>query len=205
MTLWAASRYELARGSSVAAVVVSTWDPSAFFALTASATFFYLVHYLYPFNLVAFYPPWSENTLSPIHLFQIAVLSAGSLLLALGHFKWRRTVTLGLGFYVLNLLPIIVLIFARYPYFVWSLDHSAYVPILGLIGLTVAALEQLHQRLPDRLRPLMIVTLILIALPISINSRTYASNFVDAKTLWIYTLQHGSTSDLNRIDGPQSR
>ena len=190
LTLWAASRYEWDHGSQVSAAIITHIDIAAFLALAVSAIFFYLAHYLYPFDLVAFYPPWSEDSASSIHLFQIGLLFAAALLLFRVRRTWGRNLILGLGFYVLNLLPIIGLIFARYPYFVWSLDHSAYLPCLGLFGLTVAGLESVYGILSARFRTVMVAALILLALPISIYSRSYASCFVDAKELWIYTLQH---------------
>jgi hypothetical protein len=197
MTMWAALRYEQNHGARDSTAVISH-NLLSFVILTASANSFYLLKYIYPFDLVAFYPPLREDTTSPFHLLQMAFLCVGAFLLIRCHFKWRREVILGFGFFFINLLPIVFLIFAKYPFVIWSLDHAAYLPFLGLIGLTVAGFEQLYRSLSGRLRPLSLVGIMFLALPISIYSRSYASCFVDAKGLWIYTLQHSPDSRSNQ-------
>jgi hypothetical protein len=193
MTMWAAWRYQHDHGSFDSTIIVFHHF-SSFFVLSAAATFFYLQKFIYPFDLVAFYPPWGENATSQLHLLQMGFFCLGALLLFQCRFEWRRNVILGFGFFFFNLLPLICLIFAKYPFFIWSLDHSSYLPFLGLIGLTVAGLEQVYKSLSDRLRTLSLVAVICLALPIAIYSRGYASCFVDAKSLWIYTLQHSPSS-----------
>jgi hypothetical protein len=48
--------------------------------------------------------------------------------------------------FLVNLLPVLGLVKMRYLYISWVADHFAYLPMIGLIGLIVVGLKQLHER-----------------------------------------------------------
>jgi tetratricopeptide (TPR) repeat protein len=73
------------------------------------------------------------------------------------------------------------------------MDHFLYLPIIGLIGLAVAALGDLEARFPARQRYVIGGATIVVAL-MAIESNAIANLFVDQGTLWTYTLQRDPNS-----------
>ena len=78
----------------------------------------------------------------------------------------------------------------RYSNMTWSLDHMGYIPILGLIGLVVAALGQIMGRLTPFLCPLGFGIVSVIMALLALESHSYAKVFVSQKSLWTYTVAH---------------
>jgi hypothetical protein len=63
--------------------------------------------------------------------------------------SWGRHALLGLGFFVLNLLPFVGFTLASFMSATWVMDHFLYLPVIGLIGLVIAALDHLETLLPN--------------------------------------------------------
>jgi tetratricopeptide (TPR) repeat protein len=53
---------------------------------------------------------------------------------------WGRHALLGLGWFLLNLLPVLGLIKMAFLHFTWVADHFAYVSLVGVVGLAIAAI-----------------------------------------------------------------
>ena len=95
---------------------------------------------------------------------------------------FARTVAFGLGWFLLNLLPVMGFVPMAYQRISWVADHLAYLPLAGLVGLAGAgigaALLYLTAAIP--------VAIVIVTL--AIQSRIYAADFQSEKTLWSYTV-----------------
>ena len=101
---------------------------------------------------------------------------------------WGRHVLLGLGFYFLTLAPFLGFNPVSYMSFTWVMDHFLYLPLVGLIGLVIAGLEDFETRFPTDRPYATGIFAIAIAL-MSIESHAFANLFVNEETLWTYILQ----------------
>ena len=90
---------------------------------------------------------------------------------------WGRHALLGLGFFVIMLMPFLGFLQISYMEETWILEHLLYIPILGLIGLTVAGLEGISRQLPRPARAGGIGLIALAVVLLAWTSHGYASMF----------------------------
>ncbi len=96
---------------------------------------------------------------------------------------WGRAVLFGLGFFALNLVPVLGFATNTYMRITWVADHFAYIAILGLIGLAVAGLDRWRGGWVKR-AGIGAVAAVLFA-----QARAYTPVFHDEEALWTTTLQ----------------
>jgi tetratricopeptide (TPR) repeat protein len=141
-------------------------------------------------NLIPIYPRWEVDPPSLPQFLPWPILGGMVYWFWRERRGWGRHALLGLGFFVLNLMPFLGFKTVSFMSFTWVMDHFLYLPILGLIGLAVAGLEQIDGRLarvPRRFGMAMIgVAVALLVL----ESRGYAKMFVSEETLALYTLKY---------------
>jgi Flp pilus assembly protein TadD len=127
-------------------------------------------------------------------------LGFGGLFVLLGRARndWGRVALLGLGFFVLNLVPIIEFIFLHYTIMNWSVDHLLYLPIIGLIGAVVAALGALDAWLIAASRVVERVAVAALIALMAWKTYAYAGYFVDAEKLWALAVLQEPNSSLIR-------
>jgi tetratricopeptide (TPR) repeat protein len=157
-------------------------SPATRLLAAGRALAFYLEKSLVPVGLLPIYPRWEIDPGAPL---QYAPWLAGAALFWLlwrRRAAWGRAALFGLGFFVLNLLPVLGLVGMAYLRISRVADHFAYLPLLGLIGLGVAALD----RLPGAARWSAVAV---AGLLLAWQGRAYAENFRDETTLWTYTLE----------------
>src|SRR5208283_4761585 len=97
------------------------------------------------------YPRWEVVPPSPAQFLPWLALGALAGWLWTKRASWGRDALFGLGFFGVNLLPVLGLIPMGYLRLSWVADHFAYLPMLGLIGLVAAGAGVLAGRL-TRLR-----------------------------------------------------
>jgi tetratricopeptide (TPR) repeat protein len=107
---------------------------------------------------------------------------------------WGRYALLGLGFFVLNLLPVLGLVDMAYLFFSSVADHFAYLPMIGLIGLSVAALEAAAIRLTPLRHGILIGAIALAVCLFAWKAHAYAGLFAQGEKLSTYTLQLNPTA-----------
>ncbi|HUB67248.1 MAG TPA: tetratricopeptide repeat protein, partial [Candidatus Methylacidiphilales bacterium] len=73
--------------------------------------------------------------------------------------------------------------------FSWVMDHFLYIPIIGLIGLAVAALEHTDMLLPTITRPYRMGLVAAVVILLAMASRSYAKIYVNQIALWTYTIR----------------
>jgi tetratricopeptide (TPR) repeat protein len=117
--------------------------------------------------------------------------------LAAACWRWRRTwgrhAILGLGFFALNLLPVIGLVTISYNHYSWVADHFAYLSIIGLVGLASAGAGAFAQGGPAG-RGIAAGAAVLVAVLFAADSHRYARVFHSSDTLWRRALERDPAS-----------
>jgi lipoprotein NlpI len=150
---------------------------------------FYFARSFVPVWLLPIYPRWEINPSSPVQYLPWFVLGLVIWYLWTKRASWGRHVLLGLGFFLINLGPCPGFIPAPNMDFTWVMDHFLYLPIIGLIGLVVAAAEQIGRRLSSTPRLCGIGITVLALLLMACESRSYAGIYVNVETFCIYTIE----------------
>ena len=158
-------------------------------------TIFFLVgKCLLPVNLLPDYPSLAGNPPSWLDLLLWAAMALLALLLWRARAGWVRSFLLGLGFFFVNLAPVLVFVLLNYATMNWSMDHLVYLPIIGLIGLAVAGIEGMERHLAPTLRIAERFVFAAAIVLMTWGSHTYAGWFRDPETLWSNTLERFPTS-----------
>ncbi len=157
--------------------------------LAGQAAVFYFSKVFLPVDLLPIYPLWPVDYTSPLAYLPWLILAVVISWLWSKRKSWGRHGLLGLGFFLINLAPCPGFLPAPNMGYAWVMDHFLYLPIIGLVGLVVAALGQLGERIAAPLRLGAIGVVALIAVALAWESRGYAGLYVNQQTLWSYTLQ----------------
>jgi tetratricopeptide (TPR) repeat protein len=145
-----------------------------------------------PVGLLPIYPKWPIDLSSPVQFLPWLVFGGVIYWCWTLRHTWGRHVLLGLGFFLINLGPCPGFIPAPDMAFTWVMDHFLYLPIIGLIGLVVAALGQMKEQLPGSLQTCGIGLIAVVLAVTAFQSRSYAKLFINSETLWTYELRHNS-------------
>jgi len=124
----------------------ANWTLAGALAAAGWTIFFLLGKCLLPLGLLPVYPGYYGIPISPLDLLPWAALILMGVLLWRARNGWGRPLLLGLGFFLVNLVPVLIFEVMRYTLMVWSMDHLAYLPALGIIGPAVAGLDWLEKR-----------------------------------------------------------
>lgn len=152
-------------------------------------TWFYLGKFLFPLDLSPIYPQWEIDPPSVWQLLSLPLL--GMLFWWCWKMRtgWGRHAILGLGFFLLNILPVLGLLNMSFMNFSWVSDHFVYLPMIGLIGLGVAMAETVSCRLPPSWRMIEYFTLGGLIFVLLALSSSHATIFRDKTTMWTATLR----------------
>ena len=110
-----------------------------------------------------------------------------------------RNLMLGVGFFLINLLPVLGFVPMSFLRLAWVADHLAYLPLVGLVGLAAAAAgkaESGSRKAKTRSLPPWFplfafrFSLFLLLAALAIESRHYAGMFANSRMLWTYNLRH---------------
>jgi len=161
------------------------------------AILFYLGKFAWPVGLVPAYESWDFSNLSLTDFLPCAILLAATAWIWLRRKTWGRPLILGLGFFLLNLAPVLGFLPMSYMRIAWVADHFVYLPIIGLIGVTIAGAELLRAILPRAVSALAAVALASI---LALQSHSYAGSFRNQEALWSHTLRVDPDSWLGALD-----
>ena len=153
---------------------------------------FYFSKCFLPVELMPIYPKWAVDPPSLWQFFPWLVWGGAIYGLWTKRRTWGRHALLGLGFFLLFLAPFLGFKAISYMNFTWVMDHFLYLPIIGLIGLVVAALGAMDRQLPDTLRPYGIGLVAVALALLACESHSYAKMFINQETLWTYELRYNS-------------
>ncbi len=194
MTMYAGSQFTHIHSASPDAAAKPMASIYSQLALMSLAISYYFSKYFLPISLLPIYPPWSVNPPSLLDFLPGLFFGSGIFWIWSKRESWGRHALLGLLFYVIALSPVLSLIITRSTTMTWSLDHLVYIPIVGLIGLSVACLGQAQSHLPKPIRPYGIFLVTATVLLFSFSSHRYAGAFINSEALWSYCLKHGPES-----------
>ena len=147
-----------------------------------------------------FYPKWTVDPPSLLHFLTWPVLAIVIGYLWSRRWTWGRHVLLGLGFFFLNLAPFLGFTAPSYMGFSWAMDHFLYLPIIGLIGLAVAGLEQIDVEMPATVRPWGVGVVTLAMMGLAWSSHRYAETFASEVALWTHTVECDPGSETAHAD-----
>jgi hypothetical protein len=159
-------------------------------ACAGTSLVFYFSRCFLPVLMLPIYPQWKVN---PPELWQFlpwVLLAVAAVWLWTRRQPWARHILFGFGFFLLNLAPFVGFRAISFMRFAWVMDHILYLPILGLIGLTAAALGDLDSRLSPPARRYLLGGIAVVAVILIIGSREYAGTFVNSEAQWTYETQH---------------
>ncbi len=161
--------------------------------LACGTVAFYFTKCVWPVNLLFIYPKWTIN--AGAFLCIVPLLAAAAWCWS-NRATWGRHALLGVGFFFLNLAPFIGLTSVTYMEFTWVMDHFLYLPIIGLIGLAVAAFEDIANKVSAPIRAAWSVTSAIVLALLALGSHEYAETFDGPEALWSYTIAHNPGSYL---------
>lgn len=165
--------------------------PLSRLALAGLSLSFYFATCFLPVNLLPLYPQWQVHPPSAVQFLPWPFILGALYWFWMRRQGWGRHVLLGLGFFIIMILPFIGFRVISFMRFTWVMDHFLYLPILGLIGLVIAGLGEFARRLPGDNRSRLVRTIGLggaFAL-LALSSHRYASIYVNSIELWTYTLR----------------
>lgn len=149
---------------------------------------FYFTRCAWPFHPMPVYPKWVVDPSNGAQFIPLLVLVAIVAWLWSRHQSWGRHALLGLGFFCCFLFPFLGFHAVSYMHLTWVLDHIVYIPILGLIALLVAGLEDIQAKVAPSLRLCGAGFVALYCASLAMQSNLYAGKFVNAETLDRYAL-----------------
>jgi protein O-mannosyl-transferase len=164
--------------------------------LAGSEIAFYFSKSVLPVGLLPIYPKWAVDPSSPMQYLPWVILTGVIGWFWVKRLSWGRHVLFGLGFFLVNLTPCPGFIPAPDMGYAWVMDHFLYLPIIGLIGILVAACGQMDEGLSPSFRPLGIGAMGIVLALLAAESHGYAGIFINQEKLWTYTLQGNPDSDV---------
>ena len=126
--------------------------PASRLALTGTNLAFYLWKTLWPAHLLPMYPQWQVEPPRALEFLPWPVLAALLVWLWTRRATWGRAALLGLGFFLVNIVPVLGFLNMSYWRIAWASDHLVYLPSLGIIGLAAAGAGAVYDRLAGRWR-----------------------------------------------------
>ena len=152
---------------------------------------FYFSKFFVPLGLSPVYGRWRVDPPAFWQFWPWALLIFGWKAMAAARSTFRHLL-LGLGFFLLNLAPILGFVTVSFMRFTAVMDHLAYLPMLGLAGLTAAAAGSAERwtasagaggrRRAVRLLLWAVVGAVLLAL--AIDSRRLAATYRGEESFW---------------------
>lgn len=178
--------------------IVSTTSPLDTLLMAAKSTFFYIEKLIWPTHLSVIYPYTKDIGIgSPDFLLpMLAVAIMGGI--AVFFYTKKRTITFGILFYLLTLIPTF-LNFAKGGEFYFASDRYAYIPQIGLIFLVLTLVDTFsssHRKQHFFINGIaVIVVCIFSALTLLQSLRWH-----DSQTLFLQTLRYYPDAVVARIN-----
>jgi tetratricopeptide (TPR) repeat protein len=159
-------------------------------AIAGQSIWFYIGKVFIPFNLSFIYPRWTIDPSKFSSYVPIVILLLFVLLIVWRKNGWGRPVIMGLGFFIVNLFPVLgffEIYFMRYSYVA---DHFQYLASMGLMALgagsVVWSLEQLDRIRLKGISGQMFVICFGLTVVVILGTLTWKQthNFKDEEAVW---------------------
>lgn len=164
--------------------------PLARVACAGLSLAFYFSKAVLPVGLITIYPKWAVNPPTPLQFLPWLVLVGVVYYLWTKRQNWGRHALLGLGFFLLFLAPFLGFTLISYMHFTWVMVHYLYIPIIGLIGVAIAGVEQADELVSKSAHLFGIGVAVAVMTVLAWGSHEYAKLYVNSESLWTYTIQH---------------
>jgi len=160
------------------------------FAIAGMAIFFYLSKILWPALLLPIYPQWAANPPDFSQLLPWPALAGLIGVFWMQRKTWGRHTLMGVGFYLIMLLPVLGFVAMSYMRVGWVADHFLYIPMIGIVALVVGVGYQVRDLTHEKWRPCIGVFAAFVIGLLAFWSHRYAGIWENEDKLWSYTLQH---------------
>ena len=165
-------------------------------ACSGLAFAFYWSQFFWPARMMPMYPQWTIDPRSLREFLPWPVLFAGTVWLWTRRKTWGRHALLGCGFFFLFLAPFLGFHEISYMQNTRVMDHFLYLPVIGLIGLVVAAAGDLADRLSGVFRAAGAGAVALVCGLLAWESHDYARVFASPLANSLYLLKHNPNDAL---------
>jgi hypothetical protein len=149
---------------------------------------FYFSKAVLPVDLSPIYPQWTVNPPAVWQFIPWVVFAAAAYWLWSKRQPWARGVLFAFAFFLINLAPFVGFHTISFMRFSWVMDHLLYLPIIGLLGLAVAALEKIDAQLDPVKRRCVMGLVAALAIIFTVGSHRYAKIYLNSEALWTYTI-----------------
>lgn len=161
------------------------------FARLAGACFalgFYFYKIFVPFNLSLIYPQWHETTPKLIQFVPGPIFAAFFIMAWKQRATWGRHAILGIGFFVINLAPILGFMKMAYMRLTLVADHFQYTPMVGVIALCTAGAASWIRQEP-KFRKLVMAGTSMVVVCFAVLTWNQAAVYRTKESIWTDTLK----------------
>lgn len=160
------------------------------FAIAGMAIFFYLSKILWPALLLPIYPQWDANPPEFSQFLAWPVLAGVLGVFWIRRKTWGRHALMGVGFYLITLLPVLGFVAMSYMRVSWVADHFLYIPMIGIVALVVGVGVRASDLAGEKWKPVFGIFAAAVVGVLTYWSHRYAGIWENEDKLWSYTLEH---------------
>jgi tetratricopeptide (TPR) repeat protein len=157
------------------------------------AVWFYLYKALLPVNLIFVYPKWQIDATKLLSYVPGLLLLAWAAVFLRFRKGWGKAWLLGLGYFVVMLLPVLGFINIYFMRYSLVADHWQYFSIMGPIGLVAAGITWAFDRLKKRNVFLVPAFSAILLLVLGVLTWRQTCNYSDVETLYTKTINLNPT------------
>jgi tetratricopeptide (TPR) repeat protein len=168
--------------------------------LAGRAIWFYLYKAVWPRELCFVYPRWKTDSYTWTSFLPILALLACIILFWRFRNTWGRPLLLGLGYFVVTLLPVLGFVNIYFMKYSLVADHWQYNSLIGIVALVVGIATHMVNRWNKVLRPLGAVSAIGLVTVLSLLTWRQSKIFQDKTTLWQDTISKNPDAWVARAD-----
>lgn len=160
------------------------------FAIAGMAIFFYLSKILWPALLLPIYPQWDASPPEFSQFLAWPVLAGVLGVFWIRRKTWGRHALMGVGFYLITLLPVLGFVAMSYMRVSWVADHFLYIPMIGIVALVVGVGVRASDLAGEKWKPVFGIFAAAVVGVLTFWSHRYAGIWENEDKLWSYTLEH---------------
>ena len=180
--------FQLGRAIGSEPIPIGGWDSRL--AIAGMAVLFYVSKIFWPFNLLPIYPQWAANPPSPSQFFPWLVIGACLGLFWIYRKSWGRHALMGFGFFLITLFPVLGFVPMSYMRVGWVSDHFLYLPMIGILGWSVAGAGRIYEEAAPFMKSMVIALLVLTCVVLMGAARSYAEIWQNEDRMWSYTMTY---------------
>jgi hypothetical protein len=160
------------------------------FAIAGMAIFFYLSKILWPALLLPIYPQWDATPPEFSQFLAWPVLAGVLGVFWIRRKTWGRHALMGVGFYLITLLPVLGFVAMSYMRVSWVADHFLYIPMIGIVALVVGVGVRVGDLAGEKWKTVFGIFAASVVGVLTFWSHRYAGIWENEDKLWSYTLEH---------------